>query len=109
MPLTRLLDHRNYDGQDMASLHDCSDGAELLTGMRLARAAIGRGELVVIPTDTVYGIAADAFKPSAVKRLGDAKGRTAPPPVLIPGIPALDALAVRGAGEIREVGDEVWT
>ena len=92
----------------MASLHDCSDDAELLTGMRLARAAIGRGELVVIPTDTVYGIAADAFSPAAVKRLLDAKGRTAPPPVLIPGIPTLDALAERVPQEVRALVDRFW-
>ena len=92
----------------MASLHDCSDGAQLLTGMRLARAAIGRGELVVIPTDTVYGIAADAFSPEAVKRLVGAKGRTAPPPVLIPGIPTLDALAERVPDEVRALVDRFW-
>ena len=34
----------------MAALYDCSVPAELLTGMRLARGAIGKGELVVIPT-----------------------------------------------------------
>ena len=64
--------------------YDTSDPAALLTGMRLARQAIGTGELVVIPTDTVYGVAADAFSPAAVQRLLDAKGRdrTAPPPVL---------------------------
>jgi L-threonylcarbamoyladenylate synthase len=53
----------------MAPFYDCSIDTELLTGMRLARAAIGRGELVVLPTDTVYGIAADAFQPEAVARL----------------------------------------
>ena len=50
----------------MTAIYDCSVDSELLTGMRLARAAIGRGELVVIPTDTVYGVAADAFNPAAV-------------------------------------------
>ena len=66
----------------MAPLFDCSDNSELLTGMRLARTSIGRGELVVIPTDTVYGVAADAFQPKAVQRLLDAKGRgrQSPPP-----------------------------
>ena len=59
----------------MTAIYDCSVDSELLTGMRLARAAIGRGELVVIPTDTVYGVAADAFDPAAVARLLDAKGR----------------------------------
>ena len=59
----------------MATFHDCSVDSELLAGMRMARGAIGRGELVVLPTDTVYGVAADAFDPTAVQRLLDAKGR----------------------------------
>ncbi|MGL4340426.1 MAG: L-threonylcarbamoyladenylate synthase, partial [Rhodoglobus sp.] len=52
----------------MATIYDCSVESELLTGMRRARQAIGRGELVVLPTDTVYGLAADAFNPAAVQR-----------------------------------------
>lgn len=90
--------------------YDTSDSVALLTGMRLARQAIGRGELVVIPTDTVYGVAADAFSPAAVQRLLDAKGRdrTAPPPVLIPGIPTLDALAETVPDEVRALVAEFW-
>ena len=90
--------------------YDTSDPAALLTGMRLARLAIGKGELVVIPTDTVYGVAADAFTPAAVQRLLDAKGRerTAPPPVLIPGIPTLDALAEVVPDEVRDLVKEFW-
>ncbi|MGO2943410.1 MAG: L-threonylcarbamoyladenylate synthase [Brevibacterium aurantiacum] len=44
------------------------------------------GNLLVIPTDTVYGIAADAFSASAVSALLAAKGRgrDMPPPVLVP-------------------------
>jgi len=94
----------------MAPIYDCSAEAELLTGMRLARTAIGRGELVVIPTDTVYGVAADAFNPAAVQRLIDAKGRTrrSPPPVLIPGIPTLDALAESVPDEVRALVAKFW-
>ncbi|CAN5443386.1 hypothetical protein BH09ACT4_BH09ACT4_23070 [soil metagenome] len=90
--------------------YDTSDAAALLTGMRLARQAIGKGELVVIPTDTVYGVAADAFAPKAVQRLLDAKGRDrkAPPPVLIPGIPTLDALAEVVPDEVRALVAEFW-
>ena len=40
-----------------------------------AVAAVRRGELIVMPTDTVYGIAADPFSPHAVDRLLTAKGR----------------------------------
>jgi len=93
-----------------SSIYDCSVDTQLLTGMRLARGAIGRGELVVIPTDTVYGVAADAFDPKAVERLLQAKGRerTSPPPVLIPGIPTLDALAVDVPGPVRQLVAEFW-
>lgn len=94
----------------MAATYDCSAPTELLTGMRLARAALGKGELVVLPTDTVYGIAADAFNPRAVQRLLDAKGRTrqSPPPVLIPGLPALDALATDIPESVRALVAEFW-
>jgi len=94
----------------MAPIFDASVDAELLTGMRLARAAIGRGDLVVLPTDTVYGVAADAFNPAAVQKLLDAKGRTrqSPPPVLIPGIPTLDALAESVPEPVRELVAAYW-
>jgi tRNA threonylcarbamoyl adenosine modification protein (Sua5/YciO/YrdC/YwlC family) len=95
---------------DMATIYDCSEQAQLLTGMRLARAAIGSGELVVLPTDTVYGLAADAFTPEAVQRLLDAKGRTrqSPPPVLVPGIPTLDALVEAVPAEVRALVAAFW-
>ena len=92
------------------ALYDTSVPDDLLTGMRSARAAIGRGELVVIPTDTVYGVAADAFAPAAVQRLLEAKGRdrTAPPPVLVPGIPTLDALTEFVPDEVRALVAKFW-
>lgn len=94
----------------MARIYDCSVDTDLLSGMRLARQAVGRGEVVVIPTDTVYGIAADAFNPEAVQRLLDAKGRgrDAPPPVLIPGQSTLDALAEFVPDVVRRLVDEFW-
>ncbi len=94
----------------MAPIYDCSVDSELLSGMRLARAAIGRGELVVIPTDTVYGVAADAFSPAAVQRLLDAKGRgrQSPPPVLVPGIPTLAALAESVPPEVDRLVQAFW-
>ena len=94
----------------LTRIDDCSVDPDLLAGMRLARSAIGRGALVVIPTDTVYGIAADAFNPEAVQRLLDAKGRDrqSPPPVLIPGIPTLDALADDVPQPVRDLVAEFW-
>ena len=94
----------------MTRIYDCSVDAEHTAGMRLARSAIGRGALVVIPTDTVYGIAADAFNPEAVQRLLDAKGRDrqSPPPVLIPGTATLDALATDIPAPVRDLVAAFW-
>ena len=94
----------------MNAIYDTAVNAELMTGMRLARQAIARGHLVVIPTDTVYGVAADAFNPEAVTRLLAAKGRDrqAPPPVLIPSIATLDALASSVPDAVRELAVAFW-
>lgn len=75
-----------------------------------AARAISRGELVVIPTDTVYGIGADAFDPAAVKALLEAKGRgrEMPPPVLIAAPETLDALAVRVPDWARALTEAFW-
>ncbi|MCE7480438.1 MULTISPECIES: L-threonylcarbamoyladenylate synthase [Microbacterium] len=94
----------------MSSVFDCRDEAQLLAGMRHARQAIARGELIVMPTDTVYGIAADAFTPSAVQRLLDAKGRgrNQPPPVLVAGQAALAALVEEIPEPVQKLVDEFW-
>lgn len=94
----------------MAATYDCSDSAQLLTGTREMRQAIGRGELVVLPTDTVYGVAADAFTPKAVQRLLDAKGRgrQSPPPVLIPGTATLTALAAEVPQTVTALAEAFW-
>ncbi|WP_345069558.1 L-threonylcarbamoyladenylate synthase [Leifsonia kafniensis] len=94
----------------MTRIYNCSVASEFTAGMRLARSAIGRGALVVIPTDTVYGIAADAFSPEAVQKLLDAKGRDrqSPPPVLIPGLPALDGLAAEVPQPARDLAEAFW-
>jgi len=94
----------------MPEIYDCSDPDALLTGTRLARQALGRGELAVIPTDTVYGVAADAFNAAAVQKLLDAKGRgrQSPPPVLIGGLATLDALATDIPDEARKLAEAFW-
>ena len=69
----------------MSRTHDCTVDAARETAIADAANAIRRGELVVLPTDTVYGVGADAFSPNAVRRLLDAKGRgrDVPVPVLV--------------------------
>lgn len=94
----------------MAEVFDCTDSSQLLAAARVARQALGQGELVVLPTDTVYGLAADAFTPSAVARLLEAKGRgrQSPPPVLIPDIPTLTALAAEVTEPVRVLAQTFW-
>jgi tRNA threonylcarbamoyl adenosine modification protein (Sua5/YciO/YrdC/YwlC family) len=94
----------------MGTIYNCLETSEALTGLRLARQAIGRGDLVVFPTDTVYGIAADAFNPAAVQKLLDAKGRErqAPPPVLVPNFDTVSALAEHITPEIEKLADAFW-
>lgn len=94
----------------MSPIFDCRDEAQLLAGMRRARQAIGRGELVVIPTDTVYGVAADAFDHQAVARLLAAKGRgrQSPPPVLVAGVTTLRALVADVPEPVGRLIDSFW-
>ncbi len=75
-----------------------------------AAAAVQRGDLVVIPTDTVYGIGADAFDPDAVKALLAAKGRgrNMPPPVLVSAATTVDALASDLPEYARALIEEFW-
>ncbi|WP_223586640.1 L-threonylcarbamoyladenylate synthase [Microbacterium sp. OVT16B] len=94
----------------MSSIFDCGDESQLLAGMRHARQAISRGELIVIPTDTVYGVAADAFSPTAVQRLLDAKGRgrNQPPPVLIGSRNTLAALVESVPEPVERLVEAFW-
>ncbi len=80
--------------------YDCADEEMRHTGVDAAQAALDAGELAVLPTDTVYGLAADAFSPEAVQRLLDAKGRTRqkPPPVLVGAPTTLEALVTEVPG-----------
>jgi tRNA threonylcarbamoyl adenosine modification protein (Sua5/YciO/YrdC/YwlC family) len=75
-----------------------------------ASLAVQRGDLVVIPTDTVYGIGADAFDADAVRALLAAKGRgrEMPPPVLVSAATTVDALASELPGYARALIEEFW-
>lgn len=72
--------------------------------------AVRRGELVVLPTDTVYGVAADAFSPRAVAALLRAKGRgrQMPPPVLVSARGTLEALASGLPTWAQDLVEEYW-
>lgn len=89
---------------------DCNVTTELLEGMRQAKQTIGRAGLIVLPTDTVYGIGADAFSAFAVNALLETKGRTrqSPPPVLIPSLDTLRALADNPPAITFKLAEKFW-
>ncbi|MFE3993687.1 L-threonylcarbamoyladenylate synthase [Streptomyces goshikiensis] len=94
----------------MALRFDCSARSGRAEGLREAAAAVRRGELVVLPTDTVYGVGADAFSPDAVGRVLRAKGRgrQMPSPVLVGSPAALDGLVTDLSVQARELIAAFW-
>ena len=65
----------------MSAVYDCSDPHARADGLKAAVSAVRSGRLVVLPTDTVYGIGADAFDATAVRALLQAKNRGPDMPV----------------------------
>ena len=88
----------------------CADPDELEAGLKAAVDATREGELVVLPTDTVYGLGCDAFDPAAVRELLSVKGRgrEMPPPVLISARTTMDALAVGVPDSARDLAERFW-
>ncbi|TDD36842.1 threonylcarbamoyl-AMP synthase [Actinomadura sp. KC06] len=94
----------------MSRRYDCSDPMERTRGIAEAVSAVRRGELIVLPTDTVYGVGADAFLADAVRKLLDAKGRgrEMPPPVLVGSVRAATALVENLGTYGQDLVDEFW-
>ncbi len=92
------------------SVYDCTDPATRGPALDQAVHALARGALVVLPTDTVYGIAADAFTPRAVAALLAAKGRGRhmPPPVLVPSPSTVAGLATDVPAEVTALVERFW-
>jgi L-threonylcarbamoyladenylate synthase len=94
----------------MNARYDCADTAQRDAGLAAAVTAVQQGGLVVLPTDTVYGIGADAFTPAAVSTLLAVKGRgrNAPPPVLVGSVRAAAALTESLGAFGQDLIDEFW-
>jgi L-threonylcarbamoyladenylate synthase len=94
----------------VADIYDCSDAEARAAGLDAAAAAISRDELVLLPTDTVYGVAADAFSPAAVTRLLEAKnrGRAMPVPVLVGEASTLAGLVLQTPAVATKLAQEFW-
>lgn len=80
----------------MSPVIDCTTEEGQAEGIAAAAEAVRSGLVVVLPTDTVYGVGADAFAPEAVAAVLAAKGRgrEMPLPVLVPNAQTVDGLAV---------------
>ena len=98
------------DSGPVPVVFDCSDPGQLDAGLTAATTALARGDLVLLPTDTVYGVAADAFTPAAVTRLLAAKnrGRTMPVPVLIGEASTLQGLTVDLPPVAMQLAQAFW-
>jgi L-threonylcarbamoyladenylate synthase len=94
----------------MSARYDCNDPAQRVIGIDEAASALRKGDLAVLPTDTVYGVAADAFSPVAVAMLLGAKGRgrQSPPPVLVGTVRAALALVEDPSASAKDLIDEFW-
>lgn len=92
------------------TVYDCQDPESRTAGLDEAVHAVSRGALVVLPTDTVYGIGADAFDARAVALLLSTKGRgrQKPPPVLVGDPATLDGLAADVTPEVRALVERFW-
>src|SRR6516165_1476634 len=96
--------------EPMSARYDCADSQQREAGITAAVTAVQQGGLVVLPTDTVYGVGADAFTAPAVSALLAAKGRgrNMPPPVLVGSVRAAAALAETLGAFGQDLIDEFW-
>lgn len=78
-----------------AVILDCTDPGARADSIAAAADVVRSGRLLVMPTDTVYGVGADAFDKIAVAMVLAAKHRSRdmPPPVLVPNARTVDGLA----------------
>lgn len=91
-------------------LFNCRKIKDRATGIKSAVRAVNGGKLVVIPTDTVYGIGCDAFSANGVRALLAAKGRgrDMAPPVLIGSKRALDGVASNIGDAAKALIEAFW-
>ncbi|RBQ14908.1 threonylcarbamoyl-AMP synthase [Spongiactinospora rosea] len=94
----------------MSRRYDCADAEQRAAGLADAASTLRMSQLVVLPTDTVYGIGCDAFVQSAVNALLAAKGRgrDMPVPVLVGTVRAATALVENLGPYGQDLIDAFW-
>jgi L-threonylcarbamoyladenylate synthase len=75
-----------------------------------AAAALRAGELVAFPTETVYGLGADASNDTALKKIYAVKGRPRNHPLIVhvAGVVDVERWAVRISKDARELAERFW-
>lgn len=91
-------------------LFDCRDPDVRVDAIKTAADSVTSGELVVLPTDTVYGLGANAFDPAAVAGVLRAKGRgrDVPVPVLVGSWTTIDGLVSSVDERTRSLVEAFW-
>lgn len=91
-------------------VYDCAQPDSRAAGLTAAAGAVRAGQLVVLPTDTVYGLGCDAFSSTAVQDLLDAKGRgrDMPVPVLVGSWSTVDGLVLGVPAVARKLIEAFW-
>ncbi|MDQ3989472.1 MAG: L-threonylcarbamoyladenylate synthase [Actinomycetota bacterium] len=94
----------------MSTVYDCAVPESRTAGLAAAAGAVRAGQLVVLPTDTLYGLGCDAFSAAAVRGLLDAKGRgrDMPVPVLVGSWSTVDGLVLGVPPEARRLIEAFW-
>ncbi len=94
----------------MNAVYDCSQPTSRAEGLTAAATSVRVGGLVVLPTDTVYGLGCDAFSGAAVRELLAAKGRgpDMPVPVLVGSWSTVDGLVLGVSRVARELIEAFW-
>ena len=94
----------------MSTVYDCAMPESRTAGLAAAAGAVRAGQLVVLPTDTLYGLGCDAFSSTAVQGLLDAKGRgrDMPVPVLVGSWSTVDGLVLGVPPEARRLIEAFW-
>ena len=90
--------------------YSCADPEERVRGLAAAARTVRSGGLVVLPTDTVYGIGCDAFSGEAVRSLLAAKNRgpDMPVPVLVGSWNTIDGLVSVVPPTARSLIEAFW-
>src|SRR5882757_2281527 len=109
VPATRPPCGLGHD-ESVTLLYDCADRDIRADAIDTAARAVQSGQLVVMPTDTVYGLGADAFDATAVADLLAAKGRgrDMPVPVLVGSWDTIEGLVSYVPAQLRSLIEAFW-